>query len=181
MLPAAHAQNMLLMQKLWICDNSSGCREKGCEEAEPGLTEVVEDAGLLVANVIVCDCFSREDFSPATSKNIQLQLLQETNAQYSGLNVCVCTMRWEQQPPGLFPWELDSGGNVAGQSTSSVCYNPRNPSLHLLHSVNHTHTFFCWFCSDHRITICNVKCKIFTPNLNRNRSDRHQLKLHIRT
>lgn len=52
------------------------------------------------------------------------------------------TMRWVQQPLGLFPWEPGSGGNAAGQSTSSVYYNPQNPSSHLLHSVKNTQTLF---------------------------------------
>lgn len=45
--------------------------DKKVRNIDGGPTEVVEDAGLLVTDVVMSDCFSREDFSPATPKNTQ--------------------------------------------------------------------------------------------------------------
>lgn len=38
------------------------------------LTKIVEDAGLLIADVIMCDSFSRKDFSPAQEKTQRVSL-----------------------------------------------------------------------------------------------------------
>lgn len=129
------------------------------------LTQIIQDARLLVADVVMCNRLPREDFRPGEEGKKTGHSRRDTACADVSSELIITTpqcfwilwfitlghlitqnhklenltMTPARRLPAPDPKARGSAGSAAGQSTCVVCCSPRSPSSRSLHSVEQHH------------------------------------------